>query len=217
MNNFWHRTHTFNTCEQKKSLLIHVVTYQRVTALNSLLNSLDCQKSQNFDLCITHDGDHTPTLDMVSQWVQTTNIQTMLRFTSQRQGMWGHPMRSQMIQECDHDYIMLTNDDNYYMPPFTQIMMDNLTTQGADLVMCDMIHSHNLPGGRPQPPYNLFVTEPRLYHCDIGCFITRTTLAQQVGFTNCDLSSADGIFVDRIMQQQSIKWVKVPQVLFVHN
>lgn len=219
MDDFWQHTHTFNHHAHKQPLLIHVVSYQRPLALACLLSSLACQKSYNFDVCITHDGFHEDTLHTVTNWTKTHQINTTLKFTSHRLNMWGHPMRSQMIQECDHDYIMLTNDDNYYMPPFTQIMMDNLTTQGADLVMCDMIHSHNLPGGRPQPPYNLFVTEPRLYHCDIGCFITRTTLAQQVGFTNCDISWADGIFVDKLMQLNSppLRWVKVPHVLFVHN
>lgn len=219
MADFWNQTHVFNVQPIKQPLLIHVVSYQRPLALACLLNSLACQKSQNFDLCVTHDEFHAETHRVVTHWAQTTNIHTTLKFTSEREGLWGHPMRAQVLQACDHDHILLTNDDNYYVPKFTEIMMHNLIINEADLVMCDMIHSHNWPGGRPQAPYNLFVTEPRLMHCDIGCFITRTSLAQQVGFTNCDQSWADGVFVDKLMQLNSppLKWVKVPQVLFVHN
>ena len=126
-------------------------------------------------------------------------------------------MRAQVVQECEHDHILLTNDDNYYVPIFTQTMMHAITSHDAHLVMCDMIHSHNNPGGRVQLPYNLFTTHPQLMHCDVGCFITKGQLAKQVGFTNLHVSWADGIFVDNIMQQPGIKWVKVPHVLFVHN
>ena len=219
MNDFWQHIHTFNTHQPRKPLLIHVVSYQRVTALTCLLNCLANQKEQNFDVCITHDDFHDATLDTVQHWAQMHHIQTTLKFTSKRMGMWGHPMRAQMIAECEHDYILLTNDDNYYMPVFTQIMMHKLISQDAHMVMCDMIHSHNNPGVRQQPPYNLFVTAPKCMHCDIGCFITKTTLAQQVGFHNCNLDCADGLFVDKLMQLNSpiVKCVKVPQVLFVHN
>lgn len=216
MDEFWQQSHTFNTHQTKHPLLIHVVSYQRPAALACLLNSLSCQRDQNFDVCITHDGLHDHTLHVVQNWAQTHAINTQLKFTSQRMNMWGHPMRAQAIAECEHDYMLLTNDDNYYVPIFTQTMMHNLLINQADLVMCDMIHSHNWPGGRPQAPYNLFVTEPKLMHCDIGCFITKTSLAQQVGFTHCDQSWADGVFVDKLIQL-NIKWVKVPQVLFVHN
>lgn len=218
MNDFWQHVHTFNTALQKP-LLIHVVSYHRVTSLTCLLNSLANQTVQNFDLCITHDDFHEPTLDMVHKWALTNKINTTLKFTSQRMGLWGHPMRAKMITECAHEFILLTNDDNYYMPVFTQNMMHALITHNADMVMCDMIHSHNNPGGRQQAPYNLFVTNPKCMECDMGSFITRTALAQQVGFHNCDDCAADGLFVDRLMQLNSppTKFVKVPQVLFVHN
>jgi hypothetical protein len=217
MTDFWNQTHLFNVNPINQPLLIHVVSYQRPQALVCLLNSLTCQRSQNFDLCITHDEFHAETYHVVTQWAQTTNINTILKFTSKREGLWGHPMRAQVVQECDHDHILLTNDDNYYVPIFTETMIHAIQTHDAHLVMCDMIHSHNNPGDRVQPPYNLFQTAPKLMHCDVGCFITKTEMAKQVGFINWDVSWADGIFVDRIIQQPGIKWVKVPQVLFVHN
>lgn len=219
MEDFWQHVHTFNTNQARKPLLIHVVSYQRVTALNCLLNCLANQTEQNFDVCITHDDFHYGTLDMVQHWAQRHHIQTTLKFTRERMNQWGHPMRAKVIEECAHDYMLLTNDDNYYVPVFTQIMMHNLISQDAHMVMCDMIHSHNNPGSRQQPPYSLFVTEPRCMHCDIGCFIIDTKLAQQVGFHNCEISWADGLFVDAVMQLNSptTKCVKVPQVLFVHN
>ena len=219
MSDFWQNVYTINPHVNKKPLLIHVVTYQRVTALTCLLASLANQVEQNFDLCITHDGADDHTMHTVKSWAEHTQINTTVKFTCERKGLWGHPMRARMVTECDQEFLLLTNDDNYYVPVFTQIMMHNLISQNADMVMCDMIHSHNNAGGRSQPPYNLFVTEPACMHCDIGSFITRTRLAQQVGFDYCEISWADGLFMDKLMQlnDPAIKWVKVPQVLFVHN
>lgn len=216
MTKFWQSIHTFNHAN-KKPLLIHVVSHQRVKALTCLLNSLALQTEHNFDVCITHDHAHDATHDAVAAWAQTTQINTTLKFTSERMHMWGHPMRARMITECDHDYVLLTNDDNYYVPPFTHIMMHTIWESNADMVMCDMIHSHDNPGITKQPPYNLFVTQPKLMHCDVGCLITKTKVAQTAGFTHCDHSHADGLFVERIMQMPNITWRKVPQVLFVHN
>jgi len=219
MMDFWQHTCTFNSEQPAQPLLIHVVSYQRVAALTCLLNSLVLQTAQNFDVCITHDGFDPDTLHMVHTWAKHNQINTTLKFTSHRHRMWGHPMRAQVIEECAHEYILLTNDDNYYVPWFTQIMMNTMHTQQVDMVMCDMIHSHSNPGLRQQPPYNLFVTEPKCMNCDIGCFIIKSHLAQQVGFDNCEISWADGLFMDKIMQLNDppIKWAKVPQVLFVHN
>lgn len=219
MMDFWNQTFHFNSVANKPPLLIHVVSYQRPQALVCLLSSLACQVSQNFEVCVTHDEFHAPTLDVIKTFTSMCGLPVTLKFTTHRMGLWGHPMRAQVLTECDHEYLLLTNDDNYYVPLFTNHMMNTIRSHDAHMVMCDMIHSHNMPGGRPQPPYNLFVTEPSLMNCDIGCFITKTTQAQRVGFSDCDQSSADGLFVNKLMQLNDppIKVIKVPQVLFVHN
>jgi hypothetical protein len=112
---------------------------------------------------------------------------------------------------------MSTNDDNYYVPVFLEEMFRKADSEALDLVLCDMVHSHNHPGNRPQDSYNAFTTEPRTNSVDIGCFIVKTELAKAVGFRDKSFAG-DGTFVDDIMSSDPpVKWGKIDKILFVHN
>jgi len=90
-------------------------------------------------------------------------------------------------------------------------------TPGPDIVMCDMIHSHNKPGGRKQAPYNFFETRPQRLSVDMGCFMARSALAKQVGFRDKTHDGDATYFEDIVRAAGTPKVVKVPHVLFVHN
>jgi GT2 family glycosyltransferase len=114
-------------------------------------------------------------------------------------------------------YILITNDDNYYCPVFLEQMLKSMQEADADIAMCDMIHSHNNPGQRPQPPYKLFETKPLRGSVDIGCFIARTDLAKKVGFRDKSHDGDATYFEDIVHAAKIPKIVKVDRVLFVHN
>ena len=121
------------------------------------------------------------------------------------------------IQRLDTEYVLITNDDNYYCPVFLESMFRALQQFQADIVLCDMLHSHNLPGGRQQLPYRYFETFPRRCAADIGCFITKSALAKQAGFRD-KTSEGDATYLEDIMRiAGKPKIAKVNQALFVHN
>ena len=127
-------------------------------------------------------------------------------------------MRAMGIERCNSEFIIQTNDDNYYVPKFLEFMFNKIDGENLDLALCDMIHSHDRPGGRPQESYHAFVTEPRKFGVGIGCFIVKTEIAKAVGFRDKS-RDGDGTFIDDIMRGNGhkVKWGKVDKILFVHN
>lgn len=101
-------------------------------------------------------------------------------------------------------------------------MFDEIRVHRLDMVLCDMVHSHiEFVDGKlryTKDQYRYFPTYPRKFMVDIGCFIVRTALAQEVGFR--DKSHAgDGTFVEDLISRfgGSIRIGKLNKVLFVHN
>ena len=87
------------------------------------------------------------------------------------------------IATASGDYLVLTNDDNYYVPKFIENRhRADPEDRHPDVVYFDMIHSHNKPGGRQQTPYCLFKTEYKRQNIDMGAAVVRTELARIAGF-----------------------------------
>jgi len=199
-------------------ITIYCVAYRRYSQLLVLVHSFMCQTFHNFRLVVIHDG-YDITMERLLSWLKKSYPDRFdFFFTEKRYNDYGHSLREIAIERCDSEFIMLTNDDNYYVPLFLQLMFEKVERDKLDLVLCDMIHSHEQPGGRPQGSYSTFITEPRMFCVDIGCFIVKTQLAKAVGFRDKTFSG-DGTFVEDIMRlgDNVVKWGKVDKVLFVHN
>lgn len=202
---------------QTKALTVVCVSYKRYANIPVLIHSLLAQTLQNFKLIVLHDGYDEQIHQILSEFKDRNPGVIDFAFSEVRYNDWGHTLRDIGIQMADTEYLLITNDDNYYCPVFVENMFSALQANQADIVMCDMIHSHNQPGGRHQPPYSLFQTAPQRCSMDIGCFIARTALAKKVGFRDKGHDADATYFEDLIMAQPGIRIAKVPQVLFVHN
>jgi hypothetical protein len=108
------------------------------------------------------------------------------------------------------------------MPAATSVKQPTLTiycnkvdSDDLDLVLCNMVHSHDWPG---RGNYIAFVTEPQKHCVDIGSFVVKTEIAKAVGFRDKTFAG-DGTFIEDIMQNsgRAVKWGKVDKILFVHN
>jgi len=199
-------------------LTVYCVAHKRYEKIPVLLHSLMCQTFQDFRLVVIHDGEDVKMRSMLERFQGTYSDRFSFFFTDKHYGDYGHSLRSLAIEQCDSKFIMLTNDENYYVPSFLENMFRKIESEDLDLVMCDMVHSHDRPGGRPQGSYNAFVTAPRTNDVDIGCFIVKTDLAKAVGFRDKSFGG-DGVFIDDIMNNnlRTVRWGKVDKILFVHN
>jgi SAM-dependent methyltransferase len=199
-------------------LTIYVVAYRRYAQIACLVHSLQAQTMPAFHLVILHDGPDFAMLALLSKLSRETTLSFEFRFSRTRHNDYGHSLREQAILDCDTDYILLTNDDNYYVPTFVELMVTAAQRHDLDLVLCDMVHSHDRPGGRPVGSYAAFPTHPSAGNADIGCFITRTDRARRVGFRD-KASEGDGTFIADLIAlgPALMRWGKVDKILFVHN
>jgi hypothetical protein len=199
-------------------LTIYCAAYKRHDQIRVLVYSLMCQTYGDFRLVVIHDGEDAKMRGLLAGFKAMYPERFDFLLTEERFNDYGHSLRALAIELCDSKFIMLTNDDNYYVPSFLEKMLSKMDSENLDLVLCDMVHSHDRPGGRSQGSYNAFVTEPRKFSVDIGCFIVKSELAKAVGFRDKGFEG-DGTFVDDIMQNsgRAVKWGKVEKILFVHN
>jgi len=200
-----------------KEITIVCVSYQRYKNIPVLIHCFLAQTLQNFKLLVLHDG-YDATMDgILGRFKQEYPDIFDYKFSDVRYNDYGHSLREKGIGMLDTEYVLLTNDDNYYCPKFLEYMFGAIHAHKADIVMCDMIHSHNQPGGRPQLPYNLFVTMPKGGSMDIGCFIARSELAKKVGFRDKTHDGDATYFQDIVQATPGIRIAKIDHVLFVHN
>ncbi len=197
-------------------LEIVVVSYKRVPQLRTLIYSLLAQTNRDFSIHIIHDGGDPSTREAVRE-ISFQNPELRLKYTEtdQRFNDYGHSLRSIGLQQSKADYTLLTNDDNYYVPIFVQEMLNMAKNEKSDIVYCDMVHNHVFLDLPNPVGYQVLISQPVLNRIDMGAFIFRTKIGQQIGF-NSRAFEADWDFFDS-MQTAGARLSKIEKVLFVHN
>ena len=200
------------------AISIICVTYNQMGALKILVQSILNQTAPNWTLTVVHDGP-SPEFDRFMQaYAAESDGRISFFSTSTRYNDYGHTLRDQALIDIAGDYVLITNGDNYYVPILIEALSKAVLTNDPDVVMFDMIHSHDRPGDRPQPAYCLFKTEYSRNNIDIGSAIVRRSLAQQVGFRDKTFCGDATYFEDVLrLRGGCLKIVKLNHVLLVHN
>ncbi len=198
-------------------LTVVCVSYKRYQQLPILVHSLLTQTVPSFKLLVLHDGPDERMQGILEGLREQSPDQIDYVFTEQRFNDYGHTLRDMGIRMADTPYLLITNDDNYYCPKFIELMVPPMKANEADIAMCNMIHSHDHPGCRPQPSYMPFETRPERGSVDIGCFIARTDWAQRVGFRDKSHDGDATYFEDLLSCAEQPTVLKVNRTLFVHN
>lgn len=198
--------------ENRDSVLNIICTsYQRVLPLQNLINCFLLQTDPRWRLHIIHDGE--PSTDIVEMINQYDDLRIRFVYTKKRNNLWGHPNRKIILDQLegkDEDYVLITNDDNYYVPRFVEYMR-NLSTPDTGMVYCNTIHS-----GINYNVHNSIVQEHRI---DMGAFIVKFPISKKVGFNHVNFS-ADGKYAEECKnkcESEKLKIVYLPKPLFIHN
>ena len=198
-------------------LTVVCVSYKRYENIPILIHSFLAQTLQSYKLLIIHDGYDTKMDGILAHYKAEHPDKIDYLFTEQRYNDWGHSLRDMGIGLANTEYLLITNDDNYYAPKFLELMLPDMKAKQADIAMCNMVHSHHNPGLRPQLSYMPFETRPERGSLDMGCFIARTALAQQVGFRDKGHDGDATYFEDLVKAAGNARLLKVERTLFVHN
>jgi hypothetical protein len=192
-------------------LKIVCVAYERPRALGLLVDSFLLQTCPDWELCVVYDGQSPQNIrSMMHSYTADSRI-TFVE-TKERNGYYGHPNRKWAIEQMPNskDYLLNTNDDNYYVPKFVEFMLDQIKDD-TGIVYCDTVHSHF--------GYSLNRSQLREGWIDMGAFIVRVDIAKRIGF-NHTCFNADGMFAEdcsAYCRNNQLRSIYVPKPLFIHN
>jgi hypothetical protein len=195
---------------------VFCVAYGRLIPLRILIDSFMVQTSSAWELYIIYDGqpprEYT---ELIESYNSHLYCQGRINFTWSpvRRQQYGHPNRKYLLDtvQCDpDDFILMTNDDNYYVPVFVKEMLQEADSN-TGIVSCNTIHSHFA--------YTLHESKLVEYGIDMGAFIVSVHVAKSVGFNNFHFS-ADGVYANKCAEycNNTGKTIKhIPKPLFIHN
>lgn len=194
-----------------RTLQVIAVAYQRPKEIKLLISSFIVQTNPNWQMYIIHDG---PTPQEITDVVTEFNDERLILCESKiRKGKWGHPNRKMMLEKIrtnPDDAILLTNDDNYYVRTFVDMMLKAMT-KAVGMVHCDMLHNYT--------DYSILRTQPRISGIDMGAFVVRADIAKKVGFNSVRFE-ADGQYCEEVVKfckENNYRVLHIDKILFVHN
>ena len=193
-------------------LRVIAVAYKRPIRLRMLIDCFLMQTQKRWELNIIHDGFPPDDIKDVLSLYKDSRIK--FSYTDEVNGHWGHPNRKialKKIAVSHQEYVLMTNDDNYYVPMFVELVLKEGRAKDVGMIYCDTVHSyHN---------YNVLKTEVREGHIDMGSFAVRLDVAKKIDFRHIHFS-ADGTYAvecANYCRLRHLRIVHIAKPLFVHN
>ncbi len=201
--------------------MIHViaVAFQKFGEMRVFVQSLINQTKNNWFLTIIHDGPDEEFNTIMEAFRKMAPERIEYLCTPDRFNDYGHSLRDMALKDIKGDYVLLTNADNYFIPKAVEFMTGVLEQSRPDVVMFDMVHSHNKPGGRPLPSYSYFETQYKRGSIDVSAAIVEASLAARAGFRD-KTHDGDATYFEDVLKakgQPGLSITKIRRVLFVHN
>ena len=186
-----------------------IPTYNRADNLVSILYSLISQTNKNWKAHVIIDNNSTILFDKV---IDLLKDEHRIKFTciNGPHNDVGHTPRNYGLENASEEWVVMTGDDNYYIPTFVSEIF-NIIDEDTKFVYCDMIHNGY--------DYQFFNTHHSSHHIDIGNMIMKTELAKRFRLDKTKLD-ADGVlcgeYIDaNCKEENTIK--KINKILYVHN
>lgn len=198
---------------------IFAVAYKRYGELSVFVQSILNQTSADWRLTVMHDGPDYQFEVILDRFKAQRPESIFYELTKERYNDFGHSLREKGISTATGRYLLLTNADNYFVPKAVEYIADATIYGDPDVVMFDIVHSHNRPGGRALPDYSFFKTEYSRRNIDISAAVVRTALARAAGFRDKTHDGDATYFEDvaRVASPSTLKVTKINRVLLVHN
>jgi glycosyltransferase involved in cell wall biosynthesis len=186
-----------------------IPTYSRTDFLMCTINSIVAQRSDQWKIHVVADCPPEGTLDKIMNYFEGDE---RIKFTilPERYNDWGHTPRNYGMQHATEDWVVMTGEDNYYMPVFVDHFLAAATPQ-SHFVFCNMVHNWT------DHQYYTIECEPSWGRIDIGNFMVRTENGKQMSL-NPNNAQADGVFVEEYLRKFTEgEVIKINKTLYVHN
>lgn len=184
-----------------------IPTWQRPDKLKVMLSCLQAQTNPNWTAHVIIDGltnDYREVKDMYQN-------ETRVRFShiDGPNNDWGHTARNYGLQQCDKEWVVMTGDDNYYVPVFVDEFLTAANMPKAAFVYCDMVHNNY--------EYNPIKSKLQVGAIDIGNFMSKTISAKNIKIDTTDYNG-DWKFIETYVRGHRFeKIIKIEKILYVHN
>ena len=199
---------------EKTKFSFIIPCWEQTNLLKCLLQSIWCQTYTNWEVILVHDGpnpSHEKALrDLIG------NSRFKYTNTEVRYGYWGHYGREVGTRLATGDWIIHTNDDNYFMPILLEEINSAITRDPEiNFVYWEMIlgkyvneHSHN------KKDYGHFIPKVQHSYMDWGQFATKSEVIKKYSINKHE-AAADGTLVENMKHE--LNPVFIDKCLFVHN
>jgi hypothetical protein len=194
-----------------------IPTYNRYDQINCLLYSLISQYDPDWSAQVIIDDKENDKLINTIISINDKRISYLL--TGTRYNNWGHTPREIGKQRSYSRYIIMTGDDNYYVPVLVSELKKVAENNNTPpVIYWDMIHNYWDYSGRPS-----LLCEGSI---DMGAFATRRDLAQQIKLPTTYCADAEFIELlkDTLKKQQgedaydeAKNFVHIQKTLYIHN
>lgn len=185
-----------------------IPTYNRPNQLMTVISSIFSQTSPNWSIHVVADGIYDGYQKVKDYFIGDNRI----KFTELNgpHKDWGHTPRNYGLEHATEEWIVMTGDDNYYVPIFVDSFL-SAVDDSTHFVLCNMIHNW------VNNEYHYINSVPRLGAIDIGNFMVRTQLAKKIKL-DIKKIDADGYFVEEYLTKYSEGSIKkINKSLYVHN
>lgn len=176
------------------------------------MHSLLCQTYSDFEVIVIHDGYDRRHLNIMNEFVKDDRIiyfQTPIRYND-----WGHSLRNIGLPLVSGDFVINTNDDNYYVPVWLSELEKAITlNNGCNFVYYEMVSNHNHVKHHNKKDYGVLIPKIERWSIDMGQFAVNRSIIQKYKFLS--KNDADGILIEEMKPE--LKPVYIDKVLFVHN
>lgn len=187
-----------------------IPTYNRVNHLTTMIGSLKSQSNPNWVAHIVADCPDDEIVEQMKTMVTFFNDERIrLTVLDKRYNDWGHTPRQYGVDNATEEWVVMTGEDNYYVPEFVDIMLSE--SEHQHFVYCDMVHNWI------DRAYVPLMSKLQLGRIDIGSFMCKTNMAKKIKL-KLDQEWADWYFVEEFMTKfKAAKMKKVNRLLYVHN
>lgn len=185
-----------------------IPTYKSVDNLILILQSLIVQTNSNWKAHVVIDG-NTDIFDDIKVFYKNDNRIKFTNIDGPNNDL-GHTPRNYGLQQATEEWVVMTGDDNYYIPTFVNEILTAIDDD-TKFIYCDMIHNGY--------DYKLFNCHHSSHNIDIGNMIMKSEFAKQLKLDRTRLD-ADGVMCGEYitkfcLEDSNIK--KINSILYVHN
>ena len=188
-----------------------IPTYNRTDHLFTIVCSILAQTNPNWKIHIVGDNIPNENLERLHSFLNVIKDHR-IKFTNleKRYNDWGHTPRNYGLKEATEEWVVLTGEDNYYVPHFIDGMLEGIK-KNTNFIYCNLVHNW------VSNEYIPIKSELKYGSIDIGNFMTKTKLAQELEL-DVTINQADWRFIDEYIQRFKDGLIKkVEKVLYVHN